>query len=723
MKKKKTSIIVPFLALTLAILVALLMGMIQWIHVSFRNEIIRSKLTLGSTVTTDIARSIETVFKNQIVIAKMLSSQPSIVDLCQNPDNQNLYERVLKNFKNTYDTSDGYENVFIVRYGSDSITLHLDKEYSIPNGGILISSAGNKDLGAGADKDWSTEIKKGSDFYIGKPYRSLVSGAPVFVLTVPVKAEGEVIGAVGLATRLSFITDQFIKQEGFAKDEYIFMFDDRGYLLSHPEDTLVLSEKGRESIAPISEKAHNKILQFKELNGDSLNYYFGSQVNLNTSNHTVWYLFYREPEHIMMASIKKITTSSFLILFASILIISGAIVTTTRHIILNPLTTIKKELEGISKGGGDLTAKIRIDKNNEIGEIASAFNAFTDTLLEMINKIKHSVAVHSTMRDRLAASTEETSASVNQIMSNINSIKTMMDKLLHQSNEASNSTKAINDTIAGLTGLAGTQSSAVQQSTAAVEEMISALKNTAKITTRQKTMADNLMKGAEESSEVLEEAYNSIVKVNTNIDSIMEMTSVIDDISSQTNLLAMNAAIEAAHAGESGKGFAVVADEIRKLAEHSSTSSSRITLEVKTIIEQIQLSAHNFDSLKQSIDEIVKEIKSTADAFSEINTSTVEMSSGSDQILQAMASLSDTSVELTEAAENMQNQTTTVSEDIKSVLQLTQSSNLAVEEISVGSREILTAMNNITDDVQNLGETTQELSERVSNFKTEGDVV
>lgn len=99
------------------------------------------------------------------------------------------------------------------------------------------------------------------------------------------------------------------------------------------------------------------------------------------------------------------------------------------------------------------------------------------------------------------------------------------------------------------------------------------------------------------------------------------------------------------------------------------------------------------------------------------------MSSGSDQILQAMASLSDTSVELTEAAENMQNQTTTVSEDIKSVLQLTQSSNLAVEEISVGSREILTAMNNITDDVQNLGETTQELSERVSNFKTEGDVV
>lgn len=134
----------------------------------------------------------------------------------------------------------------------------------------------------------------------------MVSGAPVFVLTVPVKAEGEVIGAVGLATRLSFITDQFIKQEGFAKDEYIFMFDDRGYLLSHPEDTLVLSEKGRESIAPISEKAHNKILQFKELNGDSLNYYFGSQVNLNTSNHTVWYLFYREPEHIMMASIKKL---------------------------------------------------------------------------------------------------------------------------------------------------------------------------------------------------------------------------------------------------------------------------------------------------------------------------------------------------------------------------------------------------------------------------------
>ena len=696
-----------------------MIGLTVWFNTSLENEILKNKSQLGVTVTADIIRSIETIFIDQITIAEMTASQPSISALCLNPDDHQLYKEVWEQLNGFCRKSEEYENVFIIRFGGAPVEIELeDGTYRIPDGGIMVSSVGNHILGDGADKDWSAHIRAGKDFYIGKPYLSMASGTPITVLTVPVRSDGKVVGAVGLATKLDFITDKFFKQKDFIDDEYVFMFDDAGDMISHPDKEAILTERGRTIAGVFMEHVKNNDFQFEERSNDSLNYYFGSELDFGADMGSVWYLFYREPVGKMMASVERISRISVVLISVIGLFISALITISTRRMILAPLNIVKRELEDISKGGGDLTEKIKISSDNEIGEIGRSFNNFTDTLKNMIIRIKDSVSANRSLRDRLAASTEETSASVNQIMNNISSIKNMMDNLLAESNEANDSTSEINENIQILTEQAGVQSAAVQQSMAAVEEMITSLKSMAQITARQKERSDNLAKGAEHSGFMLDETYNSIVKVNTNIDSIMEMTNVIDNIANQTNLLAMNAAIEAAHAGEAGKGFAVVADEIRKLSEDSSTSSSRIAMEVKNIIEQMKLSADNSNSLQEIFNGFLEDIRSTAEAFSEINAGTIEMSSGSDQILQAMASLTDMAEKLSEAAGNMQNGTAVVSSNIGSVLELSQSTNSAIEEIALGSNEIIEAMSDMHNNVHILGEQAKELSTDVDSFKT-----
>ncbi|MBI9107075.1 MAG: HAMP domain-containing protein [Spirochaetales bacterium] len=723
MKKKFLSILIPFLAGVIPLIAAVLIFLTLMFNTVLRNQIIELKTEIGETVTSDITMALETWIEDQIVLSKALASNQAVIDLLLDPENMEEYKKASRMFQKIYDENNYYANVFIMSFHgrSNPITVSVGgSSFEIPDGSVYLSPLGPEVLGLSAERNFSTEIRGGKEYFISEAYLSTSDNTPIFVLTVPVKEGGKLIGATGVALNLSHFTDKFGKQEYFEKTEYLFMADSSGDVISHPNPDIVLTDRGREVIKPFLERVYNDIHIFEEEYEGSLNLYISKELKtFEDKSADRWFIFYRDSLKEIKATADKTATATLIYIIIAIIVISAFIVIFTRRLIINPLNIVITEMDEISGGEGDLTKQVRIKNRSEVGRIATSFNTFNISLLEMIIKIKDAVDKNRSLRDKLASSVEETSAAVNQILSNIKSVQNIISNLDKQSEISGEATDKISGRIDGLTNQATEQSAAVEESTAAVEQMISSLKNMAAITTRHQEVSNRLLKGAESSSTMLDETYNSIQKVNTNIDSIMEMTDIIDNISNQTNLLAMNAAIEAAHAGDAGKGFAVVADEIRKLAEDSSISSSKITVEVKTIIEQIQYSSDNSKNLQVAMSKMVEEIRSMVQAFNEINSSSIEMSAGSDQVLRAMSQLSEAAVLLRQAAEDMKNETGDASSGINSVVELTQTTKAAVEEISYGSNEILSAMMEMQDNVQELGDGTNSLSGEVGRFKTE----
>ncbi|MCR4736091.1 MAG: HAMP domain-containing protein [Treponema sp.] len=357
---------------------------------------------------------------------------------------------------------------------------------------------------------------------------------------------------------------------------------------------------------------------------------------------------------------------------------------------LKPLVIVKDTITGIATGNADLTKRITLKtkSNNEIGGVVNSFNAFTEKLQEIMAELKATKEELVNSGDTLDSATHETTTSITQISANIQS---MTGNLNAQSNSVTQTAGAVNQiasNIESLNRMISSQAVSVSQAASAVEEMIG---NINAVTNSVEKMADSFVKlqsNAENGVAKQSDVNNLLVEIQAESKTLQEANTVISSIASQTNLLAMNAAIEAAHAGEAGKGFAVVADEIRKLSETSTSQSKRIGEQLKKIVQTItgvvQASEQTgiaFNSISGGIEEtdiLVRQIKAAMD----------EQTEGSKQITTALASMNDSTSEVKTASYEMSEGNKTILAEIKSLQDETLSIKQGMEEISIGAQKI-----------------------------------
>ncbi|MBJ8187725.1 methyl-accepting chemotaxis protein [Bacillus cereus] len=359
--------------------------------------------------------------------------------------------------------------------------------------------------------------------------------------------------------------------------------------------------------------------------------------------------------------------------------------------LVKPIEQIDTKLKELASQEGDLTARLQVNSNDEIGAIATSFNNMLENLQHIINRVQKT-------------SVEVQSASEN---------------MLEKTNTSRDATIKVQSSMSNLNASIQSQTSSMEESSTAMDDMAMSVQRIAESASSVAELAVATSEHANDGSTVIQKSISQMTTIHEAVNATSEVverlithTKYIDaavqsisNIAEQTNLLALNASIEAARAGEQGKGFAVVADEVRKLAEQSKTAAT----DINQLLHQIQNDTKTASSMmSQGRSEAFEGINVIREAGSSFTTIVGQVNTVSTQIQD----ISATAEEMAASAEEMNaslNNIASISNEVSSETVAT--AQFAAQKVVV--------MNEMTLTAKQMKQTVEELDQLVSHFKTE----
>lgn len=400
-------------------------------------------------------------------------------------------------------------------------------------------------------------------------------------------------------------------------------------------------------------------------------------------------------------------------------ILSLLIITLLNRIAVRPLRGLQGMVLVLAEGEGDLTQEIEAKSQDEVGDLGRGVNTFLISLRKIVGNIKAASAETQVIKENLRRNAEDSSIAVRQITGNVEEISQRIAGLDERITESSATVEQIEGNISELNRQIENQGSAVEESTASVNEMVASLKSVAYITLAKREATVNLVDTTRRGGEKVAHMKQVVGDIHGSVGQITEMVSLINDIASQTDLLSMNAAIEAAHAGDAGRGFAVVAEEIRKLSESTGENAKAINDVLLSIGGQAREASLGSQEADKAFGEINQEVLSVSQALAEINASTEELSVGGEQILEAMHLLQDVSSRVRESSEEMGRGAQGMGAAMKGVQEISGEVRGLVGEIAEGSSLIARRTEAVDRLTIELSDNTQGLNQEIHRFKTE----
>jgi methyl-accepting chemotaxis protein len=682
-----------------------------------------------------IAREVQAFFARKTGLVESVAFFPGIADMAW-PELQAALAPLIENFSRTE-----YIRTYL-RANSDGSYYRSDSPGNPACGGLM--TVDNKNPGAEAvlldDRDYFQFLVQNNRdnerrSRVSNPIISKSAGQKMIVLgTTLINTAGETTGLIGfyvdwntLAGMLDAITTEI--RGHFGEQAVFLILSENGVILSHREydpgqDTYTeraLNVDGDYNKGDLDESFRQAAMELKT--GASASFhdeasglrYFMAGSPVPGTGYRIALALPEQALYETVFTMEKIILSVFAATLAAVFIIAVLL----SYRIIKPIVTVTLSLKDISDGEGDLTKTVAGNSKDEIGDLARYFNATLGKIKNLVITIKTQAAALSGVGNELAGNMTETAAAISAITANIRNIKGQIVSQSSSITETNATMEQITVNIDKLSGHVENQNSSVAQSTAAIEEMIANINSVTQTLIKNGGNVKDLAGASRAGCEGLREVAADIQEIARASTGILEINTVMEDIASQTSLLSMNAAIEAAHAGDAGKGFAVVADEIRKLAENSGEQSKTISLALRKIKNSIDKITASTGSVFGKFEAIERSVQIVSEQEDRIRGAMEEQSAGSRQVLEAIRLLNQATEMVKNGSEEMLAGSRQVIQESRNLDTATREITSGMNEMAAGADQINVAVNQVNAISGENRSSIEVLVHEMSRFKVE----
>ncbi len=561
-----------------------------------------------------------------------------------------------------------------------------------------------------------------------EPYIYTMNGTDVLMTTVavPIRKNNRIVGAVGIDIDMQVIQEISQTNKPFG-NAMTAVFSNTGVIAGSFDPSRLgknIRESERDMMGMYMEDILNAIRMGQEYTWRSFIAAANADMHLfivpiNVVNSTTpWSFAVGITQTTVLAPVFDMMTITLVISIGMLLVVVLGAIFFSRSI-SKPIIHVAATLKDISEGEGDLTRSIPVKGNDEIADLSRYFNATLEKIKNLVRSIKQKSIVLFDIGTELASNMTETAASVNEITATIESIKTRAINQSASVTETNATMEQITVNIDRLSDHVDQQTDSVARSSAAIEEMLVNIQSVTDTLIKNAANVKELTEASDVGRTGLQDVASDIQEIARESEGLLEINTVMENIASQTNLLSMNAAIEAAHAGEAGKGFAVVADEIRKLAENSGEQSKTISSVLKKIKTSIDKITHSTNNVLDKFEAIDGGVKTVAAQEENIRNAMEEQSQGSKQILQTIERVNEITQQVKGGSMEMLEGSREVIQESKNLEIATQEITGGMNEMAVGAEQINVAVLRVNELSGANRENIDLLVQEVSRFKVE----